>query len=96
MPSTFIFGCLKLKMRFCETPFPKSIVYSNLVLGKLRRAFPSKYAEGYALKVADGLSLWALKFSRILNYSELCEQEVGSSLSKNEFQEKHENYCMTI
>ena len=25
MPSTFIFGCLTLKMGFCEIPFPKSI-----------------------------------------------------------------------
>ena len=34
MPSTFIFGCLKLKMRFNEIPFPKSIVYCDEVLDK--------------------------------------------------------------
>ena len=35
MPSTFIFGCLELKRRSCKIPFPKSIVYSDLVLDKL-------------------------------------------------------------
>ena len=35
MPSTFIFGYLKLKIRFCEIPFSKSRVYSNEVLDKL-------------------------------------------------------------
>ena len=34
MPSTFIFGCLELKRRTCEIPFPKSIVYSDVVLDK--------------------------------------------------------------
>ena len=49
MPSTFIFGCLKLKMRFCEIAFPKSIVNGDVLLDKLRQSykfsFPDKYAE---------------------------------------------------
>ena len=35
MASTFIFGWLELKMTFCEIPFPKSIVYSAVVMDKL-------------------------------------------------------------
>ena len=31
MPSTFIFGCLDIKRRSCEIPFPKGIVYSDAV-----------------------------------------------------------------
>ena len=38
MLSTFIFGCLKLKMRFCGTPLPKSIVYGDVVLDKQRQS----------------------------------------------------------
>ena len=41
MPSTFIFDCLKSKMRFREIPFPKSIVYSDVNLDKLRQRFKS-------------------------------------------------------
>ena len=75
MPSTFIFGSLNLKMRICEMSFPKSIVYSDAVLYKLRLGyksfFPGIYAESLSLKIAEGLSLWVLKFSRLWNYSEL-------------------------
>ena len=49
MPSTFIFDCLKLIMRFCEFPFPESIIYRVVMLGKLGQSyksfFPSKIAE---------------------------------------------------
>ena len=43
MPSTFIFGSLKLKMRFCELLFPKSVVYSDVVLYKLEQRCQSIY-----------------------------------------------------
>ena len=50
MPSTLIFGCLKLKMRFCEIPFARSIVYSDIGLDKLWQSyksfFPSKNEHG--------------------------------------------------
>ena len=49
MPSKSIFDCIKLKMRFCEIPFPKSIVYSDVVLDKQQQRyesfFPSINAE---------------------------------------------------
>ena len=49
MPSTFIFGCLKLKLSFCGIPFPKSIVNGDVVLDKLHKKYksfaPCKYAE---------------------------------------------------
>ena len=32
MPSTFIFGHLKLKLSFCGVPFPKSIVNGDVVI----------------------------------------------------------------
>ena len=35
MPSTFIFCWLELKWRSCDIPFPKSIVYSDVLLDKL-------------------------------------------------------------
>ena len=39
----------KIEMKFCEIPFPKSIVYSDVVLDKLwqwyKSLFPSKNAE---------------------------------------------------
>ena len=67
MPSMFIFGCPELKKRFCEIPFPKSIVYSDAVLDNLRQRyksiFPSKYSESQTLKSADELCPWVLKFS---------------------------------
>ena len=34
MPSTFIFGSLKLKRRSCEIPLPKNVVCSDVVLEK--------------------------------------------------------------
>ena len=46
MPSTFIFGGLKLKVRFYEIPFPKSIVYSDVVLDKLRQRYKSFFPKG--------------------------------------------------
>ena len=68
MPSALIFGCLKLKMRFCEIPFPKSIIYSDVVLDKLRQTdesfIPISAAESRTLKVADVLCPWVMKFSR--------------------------------
>ena len=64
-------------MRFCKIPFPKSITYSGVVLDKLRQRyksfFPRKNPEKYILNVDDGHSSWVLKFSRPLNYSELCK-----------------------
>ena len=60
MLSTFYFDCLKLKMRFCGMPFPKSIVYSDVVVGKLLQRykvfFPGINAGRYTLKVGDGQS----------------------------------------
>ena len=78
MPSTFIFVCLKLKNRSCEFPFPKSIVYSDVVVDKLGQRYksllPRKNPENKTLKVADGHSQWhVLKFSRPLIYSKLCK-----------------------
>ena len=35
------FGCLELKWRSCEIPFPKSIVYSDVVLDKLGQGYES-------------------------------------------------------
>ena len=91
MPSTFIFGCLKLKLNFCGIPFPKSIVNGDVVVDKLRRRyksfFPIKYAESWTLKVADERSLWVLRFSRPLNHLELCKLQIGSCLSKKNFNE---------
>ena len=85
MPSTFIFGCLKLKLSFCGIPFLKSIVNGDVVLDKLRESYksfnPSKYAESCTLKVADGGSPWVLGFSRPLNYLELCKLQIGSYMS---------------
>ena len=70
MPSTFIFGCLKLKLSFCAIPFPKSIVNGDVLLDKLRQRyklfFSSKYAESKTLKVAP----WVFRYSRPLNYLE--------------------------
>ena len=70
MPSTFIFGCLKLKMRFLEIPFPKSIVYSDLALDKLRQRYESffsiKNAETLTMKVADVHAPCVLQFSKLL------------------------------
>ena len=90
MPSTFIFGCLELKKRSCETPIPKSIVYSDVLSVKLgpryKSFFPSKNAESYVLKLADGLSHWqVLKLSKPLNYWKLCKKEIESCLSKKSF-----------
>ena len=86
MPFSFFFGCLKLNLSFCGIPFPKSIVNGGLVLDKLRQrykfSFSSKYGESYTLKVAEGLSPWVLRFSRPLNYLELCKLQIGSYLSK--------------
>ena len=87
MPSTFLLGCLGLKMIFCVIPFPKNIVYSDVVLDKLRQryksSFPSKNEENWTLKVTDGHSCWqVLKNSRLLNYSKLCKKEIESCLSK--------------
>ena len=49
MPSTLIFDCLEFKRRSCEIPFPKSIVYSVVVLDKLGQSqkiiFSSENAE---------------------------------------------------
>ena len=39
MPSTFIFGCPKLEMRFYEIPFPKCTAYTEVVLDILRRRY---------------------------------------------------------
>ena len=35
MPPTFFFGCQQLKRKSCEIPFPKSVVYSDVLLEKL-------------------------------------------------------------
>ena len=60
MPSTFIFGCLKIKLGLCEIPFPKGMFYSYVVLDKLQQryqvVFPSQNPENYTLKIADGHS----------------------------------------
>ena len=49
MPSKFIFDRLKIKKRFCDIPFPKTLVYSDVVLDKLGQSykafFLSKNAE---------------------------------------------------
>ena len=86
MPSSFIFGCLKLKLSFCGIPLPKSIVNGDIVLDKLRQRyksfFPSKYVESSTVKIADGQSPWVLRFSRPLNYLELCKLQIVSYLSK--------------
>ena len=100
MPSMFIFRCLKLKRRSCKIPFPKSIVYNDVLLEKLGQScksfFPSKNAERETLKDAEEHSCrQVLKFSRPLNYSKLSRSEIESCLSKK-FQEKHGNHWMTM
>ena len=45
MPSTLIFGCLELKGRSFEIPFPKSLVYSDEMLGKLGESFESFFSN---------------------------------------------------
>ena len=48
MPFTLIFGCLELKKRSCQLPFPKSIVCSDVVLDNqgqnYKSFFPGKNA----------------------------------------------------
>ena len=61
MPTTFMIGCLELKKRrFCEIPFQKSIVLSDVVFDKLGQRykpfFPRKNTERLTVKVADGHS----------------------------------------
>ena len=55
MQSTFILACLELKRRSCYIPFPKSIVYSDVVLEKVGQSnkslFPRKNAESQTLKI---------------------------------------------
>ena len=78
MLSTFFFGCLELKRRFSEIPFPKSIVLSDLVLDKLRHRYKSFSRsldeDNSTVNVADGLSPGVLKISGRLNYLELCDE----------------------
>ena len=68
MPSTFIFGCPKLKLSFCGIPFLKSIVNGDVVLDKLRERYksfiPSKDVESYTLKgkLLTGVLLGSLGF----------------------------------
>ena len=92
MPSTFIFGCLKVKIRFHKIPFPKTKVYSDVVLDNLRQKyksffFPSKNTKTKTLKVAHRHSPYVWKFSRPLNFSELCKKEIGRCLSEQKFKE---------
>ena len=100
MPSTFVFGCLKLKRRFCEIPFRKSIVYSDVVLDKLRERYksrlPSINAESCALRIADGFSPWVLKFSRLLSFSEPMQRRNWMFFVGKKLQEKHENHWLSI
>ena len=60
MPSTLNFGCLEFQRRSSEIPFPKRVVYGDVMLAKLGRSyksfFPSENAEIGTLKVADGHS----------------------------------------
>ena len=57
-------------MRFCEIPFPKGLVYSDVVLKNLFKAISLSF-QAKTRKVADGHSSCVLKFSRPLNYSKL-------------------------
>ena len=92
MPSTFIFGCLKLKTRFCEIPFPKSIIYSDVVLSKLghsyESSFPSQNSESWTPKCADGhFHCWQSfpKFSRPLITRSLVHKELKNVCPWNNF-----------
>ena len=89
---TFIFGWLELQRRYCEIPFPKTIVYTGVELDKQGRSYKSFFlgenAESWTLKVADGNFHWQiLKLSRLFKYSKLCELEIESCLLKKNFKE---------
>ena len=78
MPFMFIFGCLELKRRFCEIPFPKSIVYTDVVLDKRGKnykfLFLSKNAKsypGWALIDIQSFSALIERFLRFQRCSEL-------------------------
>ena len=62
MPFTVIFGCLELKKRASKIQFPKSIIYSDVVLDKLGQSYKSfvlsKNGESSTHKVSDAHSYW--------------------------------------
>ena len=45
MPSMFFSGCLELKKKSCEIPFPRSIVYNDVELEKLGQSYESFFSS---------------------------------------------------
>ena len=69
MALTFIFCCfcsLQLKMRSCGHPFPKSIVYNDVVLKKLGQSYCLSFKSN-SLKVAEKFPLESLEVFKTFN-----------------------------
>ena len=70
MQYRFIFGCLELKKRSCEIPFPKNIVYSDVVLDKLKISFPAKTRKVKIRKLLTGVPIGRFETLKILHLLE--------------------------